>query len=256
MALGNSKGASNKEAIFVDLKFAPNKGEELVGFRQTVSKTPREGAKEGERKFDYVYQTYNFVEGEITNFRVKEEPRYDDPNEKEFIGYATFKDVGPEAGPDVVVKFPLLGQAGRRVVGLVAAAVEARAGSVHLYTNFAEAGTKIGDKVLDRPQAYINAKVGDSKGEKLMPLYYGEDGKPLMTAEGKPQPLPMGEKHVIARKEVWDFTAADNMVSQTALVLVDHFKRDDQQHHEAAAEGDAAADDDLDLAEAASVAMR
>lgn len=257
MALGNSKAASGKEAIFVDLKFAPNKGEEFVGFRQTVEKIPRPDAKEGERKYDYKYQTYNFVEGEIVNFRVKEEPRYDNPNEKELMGYVTVRDLGEQ--PDVVVKFPLLGQAGRKLVGLVAAAVEANAGSVHIYTNYAEAGTKLGDKVLDKPQAFINAKLGDAKGEKLTPLYYGEDGKPLLKEDGKPAPLPMGEKHVIARKEVWDFTAADNIVGQTALVLVEHFKRDGEAHTHADSEGEEAVsvdDDELDLQEAASAAMR
>ncbi|MDM7322432.1 MAG: hypothetical protein P3W87_003930 [Gammaproteobacteria bacterium] len=235
MALGTQKG-SNRDVIFVDLKFAVSKGEEAVGFRQTINRIPRENAKEGERKYDYEYKMHNYVEGEITNFRVREEPRFDNPKEKEFMAIVTVHDL--HGDPDVVVKYPLLSQAGRRLTGLVAAAVEANAGSVHIYTNYAEAGTKIGDRVLEKPQAYINAKVGDVHGQKLTPLYYGEDGKPMLDENGKPQPLPMGQKVVIGRKEVWDFSAADTIVSQTALVLVDHFQREHQRQSEAVEQSD------------------
>jgi len=44
MGVGKSKGG-NKDAIFLDLKFAPNKGKDMVGFRQVVAKTPREGRR-------------------------------------------------------------------------------------------------------------------------------------------------------------------------------------------------------------------
>lgn len=250
MGLGTSKAAKT-DAVFVDLKFAASKGEEMVGFRQTISKTPREGAKEGERKFDYKYQTHNYVDGELAGFRVKEEPSYDDPNQKDLMAYATIRDVGADPAPDVVVRFPLLSQAGRRMVGLLAAAVNAQAGAIHLYTNFADVGSQIGDKVLDKPQAYLNCKVGDSRGEKLTPLYFSEDGNPLLGEDGKPAKLPMGEKHVIARKEVWDFTKADEVVASTAAILEDVFKRDTDSHDEAPA-----ADEDVDLNEAAGAAMR
>jgi hypothetical protein len=250
MGLGTSKAAKT-DAVFVDLKFAPNKGEEMVGFRQTISKTPRQGAKEGERKFDYTYQTHNYVDGELAGFRVKEEPSYDDPNVKDLMGYAVIRDVGAEPAPDVVIRFALLSQAGRRMVGLLSAAVSAKAGAIHLYTNFADTGAQIGDKVLDKPQAYLNCKVGDSRGEKLTPLYYGEDGHPLLDADGKPAKLPMGEKHVIARKEVWDFTKADEVVAATAAMLEDAFKRDTNGH-----EDGHVADEDVDLNEAAGAAMR
>jgi len=160
------------------------------------------------------------------------------------------------------VRYPLLQQAGRRLTGLIAAAVDKQAGAVHIYTNFAEEGTKIGEKVLDRPQAFINAKVGNNRGDKLVPLYFDEQGKPLLDEDGKPAPLPMGTKHIIARKEVWDFTEADNVVSQTALALVEHFKRDDVNAHAEGAEQNHAdagwdsGEEDLDMEEAARVAMR
>lgn len=253
MALGKSTAIANREVIFVDLKFAPNKGEDYVGFRQVISKTPRENVKEGERKYDYTYETHNFVSGEIVNFRVKEEPRYDNPNEKDFVAYVSFRDEGE---PDVVVRFPLHQQAGRRLVGLIAAALERSAGSVYLYTNYAPAGSKIGDKVLEKPQAYINMKLGDQKGEKLTPLYYDDKGKPMLDEKGKPLPLPMGVKHVIGRKEIWDFEQANNVVSATAIVLMDHF-RDAHNEHEVSGESFAQEqEDDVDLHEAATAAMR
>jgi len=252
MGLGTSKAAKS-EAVFVDLKFAPNKGEDLVGFRQTVGRTPRVGAKEGERKFDYEYKTHSYVEGEIAGFRVKEEPSYDDPAKGELMAYLTVRDVGGAPGPDVVVRFPLLSQAGRKMTGLVAAAQEANAGAVHIYTNYAEAGTVIGDKTLDKPQAYLNCKVGDARGEKLVPLYYGDDGKPLLDEQGKPLPLPMGEKHVIARKEIWDFSKVDEIVASTAAKIEDGFSHRNDHHHD---DGHKAAHDDegVDLAEAAEAA--
>jgi len=250
MGLGTSK-AVKTDAVFVDLKFAPGRGEEMVGFRQTVNRTPREGAKEGERKFDYQYQTHDYVEGELAGFRVKEEPNYDDPKVKDLMAYAVIRDAGSTPAPDVVIRFPLLSQAGRRMTGLLSAAVTAKAGTIHLYTNFADTGAHIGDKVLDKPQAYLNCKVGDSRGEKLTPLYYGDDGNPLLDEEGKPARLPMGEKIIVSRKEIWDFSKADEVVASTAAALEDAFKRDTDAHNEAHA-----AEDDVDLNEAAGAAMR
>lgn len=251
MGLGTTKSAK-RDAVFVDLKFA-----EPVGFRQTIGRTAREGAKEGERKFDYQYQMHDFVEGNLAGFRVKEEPRYDDPTQKDLVGYATIRDT--DGGPDVVIRFPLLGQAGRKMVGLLAAAEHAKAGAVHLYTNFAEAGTRIGDKVLEKPQAYLNCKVGNSLGEKLVPLYYGEDGAPLLDDKGHPKPLPMGVKHVIARKEVWDFSDADNQTASTAAKLMQLLQPKQgvtDAHTEGHEDAHADAHAEIDLNEAANVAMR
>lgn len=254
MGLGKStKSANERGVLFVDLKFAPNKGEGFVGFRETVSKTPRPDAKEGERKFDYEYKMHDNVDGELINFRVKEEGRFDNPDEKVLIGYATFRDVNDPTFPDVVVKYPLLSQAGRKLTGLLNEAVHKKVGSVYLYTNFAAAGTLIGDTPLKKDSAFINAKVRDASGDRLTPLYLDEAGRPLLDENGKPAPLPKGEVHVINRKEVWDFTKADEIVSATASYLLEHFKG--EAHEDAHQEDEIHQDDDIDLEEAAQAAV-
>lgn len=261
MGLGKSTGGAQRKAIFVDLKFNATKGADGVGFRETTSKTPRTNPQPGEAKYDYTYEMHNFVEGEIKNFSIREEPSYEDENVKEMIGYITVRDVavsdGGEAAPDVVVKFPMFGSAGRRLVGLVAAAQEKAAGAIYIYTNFAEAGQKLGDKTLTKPQAYINAKVGDARGEKLSPLYYDGEGKPYLDQNGKPAQLPMGEQAVINRKTVWNFEKADDWVASTAVVVATRFQAEHESQAQGAGEPDQAhaGDEEIDLGEASRAAM-
>lgn len=252
MALGkSSKGSSN--SIFVDLKSNPAKGESGVGFRQTLSFTanPEFGKVEGAKKNIYEYAMHNFVEGHVAGFVTKEEPNYDDPKVNDIMGYATFTD--PEGGPNVVVKFNVLSTFGRKVVGLLNAAKDADP-VVHLYTSHAAAGAKIGDgEPLARAQSYINARRGDVKGERFVPLYAGPDGLALRKPDGTPAQLPMGTKHIVARKEIWSFEEADEVAINTAVVLVDHYKALADAHAEA--NGAAPTEDGgVDLNEAASAA--
>ena len=229
MALGKTQG-QKRNSIFVDLKFNATKGPEGVGFRQTTDKV---ASTTPGRNFDYKYAMHDYVEGHVAGFAIKEEPVYDKPLEKEFIGYASLSD--PAGGENVVVKFPLAGGAGRKLVGLLNS-VKENGGVVYLHTNMAESGTVIGNKTLIKPQAYINMRKGDSKGEKVVPLYSDADGSPMYQPSGEPAQLASGVKHVIAKKEIWDFAAADEMTLNTATVLVAHFAKagqgDDQKHVE------------------------
>jgi hypothetical protein len=227
MALGKqNKGAS--DTIFVDLKFNATKGEQGVGFRQTMEKTPIANPVDGGPRFAYKYDMHGFVSGHVTGFTTREEPTYDDKNIKEFIGYATFSD--PEGGPNVCVKFPLASSSGRRVVGLLNAAKDSDP-VVHLYTSTIAAGGVIGDKTYDKPAAFINARKNDIKGDRFEPVYADETGAPLMK-DGKPQQLAMGEQVTINRKVQWDFSVADDMVLLTASVLAEHYAKQTQSHSE------------------------
>lgn len=233
MALGSNSGNKNSNSIFVDLKFNASKGPGAVGFRQTVGKTPT-GAPAGEKQFNYETVTHGFVEGHLTGFVTKEEPTYDDKNIKEFIAYATIADV--DGGPNVVVKFPLAQSAGRRLVGLLNA-VKGGGPMIHLYTNHAEAGTEIGTKKLEKPQAYLNLRAGGPKGEKIDPIYVDADGQALFGDDGKPMQLAMGVPVAVAKKTHWDFTAADDMAFNTALALTDHFTKQADGHDDKPEDG-------------------
>ena len=245
MALGKTQGQLSK-SIYVDLKFNATKGPAGVGFRQVLTKVP--SLTEG-KKYDYTYAMYDYVEGHISGLRVKEEPVYDKPNEKECIGYATLSD--PAGGENVIVRFPLAGGAGRKLVGLLNTAKD-NAGVVYLHTNMAEAGTVINDKTLEKPAAYLNMRRNDSKGERITPSYVGPDGQTLIAADGKLAQLAMGVKHVVGKNVLWDFTVADEMTLNTAAIVVEHFANaaegDEHKH------GEPHDDSSVDLNEAAQAA--
>lgn len=244
MALGKTSGGNTQKSIFVDLKSNANKAGG-VGFRETTNRTPTnnpEGAK-----FTYEYAMHDYVAGRVAGFVAKEEPTYDDPKVKEFIGYGTFSD--PEGGPNIVVKFPMASGFGRKLVGLMNASKQSDQ-VVYLHTNQADAGTKIGDKTLEKPAAYINMRFGDAKGAKVVPVYADENGQPLLDEKGEPVQLAMGVKHDIAKKIIWDFTAADDMTMNTAIALTEHFSKAAQGDHHTAAHDDGG----IDLNEAAAAA--
>ncbi len=258
MGYGTNERNTTKETVWVDLKFAPARGDDYVGFRQTVSRTPREGAKEGEPKYEYQYKTHKYVDGAITKFWIKEEEGFDKQSGSRWMGYVRLRDPDPSQ-PDVVVGFPLYTQAGRKLVGLIAAAIESKAKEVYIYTNLAKAGDKIGDKVFTEPRAFINAREGthQTPGARLEPLYFGQDGRPLLDDKGRPLPLPMGEKVVVNRREVYDFSKADDVVTSTVETIIKKFG-DVDAHDEVAVDGteDGVEDEDLELQETAQAAMR
>ena len=156
-------------------------------------------------------------------------------------------------GSTVVVKFPLASQAGRKLIGLLNAVKDTEP-CIHLYTNLANAGDTIGDRTLDKAQAYLNMRLGDKAGEKVTPTYCDEQGQVLMDAEKNvPAGLPMGVQVVVNRKTVWDFGAADDVAMNTAFALVNHFHR--QAEGDSHADGAASQEDEgINLAEAAAAA--
>lgn len=218
MALGNTQ-VQRKNSIFVDLKFNPTKGPSGVGFRRMLTKVP--SLTEG-KKFDYTYSLHDLVDGPVVGFRIKEEPVYEKPHLKEFIGYVEIADL--TGGENVIVKFPLASVAGRKLVGLINT-VKDQSVVVFLRTNMAEAGTVIGDMVLDKPTAFLNMYLNDAKGEKVIPSYAGPDGQTLVNPEGKLTQMVKGVKHTVGKNVLWDFTDADDMTLNTAGVVVTHFSK-------------------------------
>lgn len=247
MALGSKAPNAARNNVFVDLRFNAAKGQEGVGFRQVTAP-----ASDGAEKQIAMHE---YVEGNLVGFSVKEQAIYEDRAvkenpRKEIICNATFKDA--DGGPSVVVRFPLASSAGRKVVGLLNATKE-QTPFVRLFTNFAETGTVIGDgKPSIKPAAYINMRKDGPKGEKIVPLYVDNAGKELRQESGAPAQLPMGQKVVVNKKEMWDFTAADEIAAATAATVAEYFASQREDHHEAAA--DAPADDGVDLNEAAEAA--
>lgn len=258
MAFGTQKRESSP-VVFLDLrsKAAEPNG---VGFRQTLSKQPNPefGTTPNAPKNLYQYAMHEFVSGRIIGFQVKEEASYDDPNQKVNYGLVRIADnvpAGVEAGPDAIVKFSLTSGFGRKMVGLICAAAMEDVKQIHLQTNRADAGTKIGDMVLEKAQAYLNMKVDDAHGRKLTPVYMTAGAEPLLDEKGAPARLPQAEEVVVNRKKQLDFSAADEVVEQTAKVLVVMYAVDQHAEADESHAAEAGADDGgIDLAEAAAAA--
>lgn len=240
MGIGTSNTAAKTASVFVDLKTNAQKGAEGVGFRQETGRQT-----DGDGKVHRSFALHNYVSGHIQGFKAKEEPTYDDPNKSEWIGYLTLSEQGE---PNVVVRFPMERASGRRLVGLVNAAVQRGDDTVFLRTTFSEAGTKLGDLTLEKNQAFLTMRAGDAQGEKLAPLYLDANGSPMVDGEGNAASLPKAEKVKVGRTEVLDSSAADEIVLNTAASLMEHFEALRQ------ARKDDQSDGDINPAEAAAAA--
>ncbi len=256
MALGKSTGGNRPPSVFVDLRTNAKK-EGGVGFRQVLSKTPNPDAATTGKPFVYETVMHDFVQGRITGFRIKEAPTYDDPAVKEKLGLLRISDApknGAEAGPDVYVSFKLATGMGRKLVGLVANALVnvTTIPEVHIKTNVAAAGDKIGDQVLTEPRAFISANIGDAQGARIRPeIYLDSSGNVRMNGD-IPAALPHGKEVTVNRKTVLDFSEADQWVEETAAIIAAAFQ---EEHAEAESHGDGVAgEDSVDLAEAAAAA--
>lgn len=244
MGLGTSR-ASKSDSIFVDMKTNAKKGEEGVGFRQEIG---RETDASG--KVQRTYAMHNFVAGHILSFKAAEEPTYDDKAKNEWIGYLTLSEPGE---PNVVVRFPMERSSGRRLVGLINAAMVAGDDTVFVRTTYAGEGTKLGNETLTEARAFLTLRAGDSQGEKRDPLFMNAEGQPLVDADGKAIALPAAKVVKIGKVEVKDSSEADEIVLNTAVSLMGHFaaQRDARKQTQGAADGH---DDGINPAEAAAAA--
>lgn len=255
MAFGTTKG-DKRDVVFLDLRTNAGK-DEGVGFQQVLSKTPNPDTA-AKSKWIYEKAVHQFVEGRIINFKVSEESVYEKPDEKYKVGNLRLRDVpqqGVEAGPDVMVKFRLDSGHGRKLMGLIANAMWHDERVVHIKTNRADAGEKIGDQVLEKARAFVTMNVGDRHGKRVDPPYYldAEKGE-VRTENGVVAELPRGVQHIIAKKTVWDFAQADAWTEQTAEVIQRVFT---EVPHERDIQNDSHVDDGgdgIDLGEAAAAA--
>ena len=245
MGLGSTPRNTQRN-VFVDIRSNASKGPEGVGFSQYIP------ASEGAEKKVVMHE---HVEGNLINFSLKEQPIFEDRLVKvnprtEIICSATFKD--DKNGPNVVVSVPLMSGFGRKLAGLVNA-TKHTSPFVRLRASWADTGTQFGEsKPLMKPTAYLTMNKDGPKGDRIDPLYVDNSGKELRLENGAPAMLPMGTPVLINKKEVWDFTACDEIAAATAATAAEYFAAQREGHHEAAAP--APADDGVDLNEAAEAA--
>lgn len=249
MAFGTNKG-ERRPVVFLDLRTKAS-DPDGVGFRQVLNKT----ANPDPAGPKWLLETamHQFVEGRITGFKVKEEDDFEDKTIKHKVGNLRISDTpvnGQEAGPDVIVKFRLDGQHGRKLVGLIANALVTNIPAIHIKTNRAEAGETIGTKVLEKPQAFVTANVGDAHGQRIKLPYYIDSATGAVRMNGEAvAELPRGVEMMVNKKKVYDFSAADAWVEETAEVLQSFFSVPAEEHVES--DG---GDDNIDLDEAAAAA--
>lgn len=237
MGLGTNQRRS-KDAIFVDLKLNAKGGEDAVGFRQQVGSSIDEA---GKTKKEFLM--HNSAYGAIVGFKAKEEEAHPDKGGNEWVGYLTLSDGTSE--PNVCIRFPMEMYGGRRMVGLVNAAIVNKDPQVFLRTSFTPKGTVLGGRETDKDLAFLTLRAGDDRGDKREPVYCGEDGSLLVDAEGKPLPLPPTAYVMVGKKEIPDSSAADTVVLATALAIMQHFQA--QRDARRQTEGRPGSDEGLEL---------
>jgi hypothetical protein len=166
------------------------------------------------------YKFHDYVMGTLKGFKAVEEPTYDDPKVDEWIGYLTL--VTPDE-PRLVIRFPMERYHGRRMVGLINAAVAANDSEVFFRISYTPSGTVLNEKATDKDLVFLTARAGDAKGEKREPVFADSDGNLLLDAGGRPAKLPEPKVVTIGKKEHRDFAASDEIVLMTAVHLVNYF---------------------------------
>lgn len=241
-------GTGGGNRIFVTLV-----GGEHAGFRQKLGmSTPTDGS-------DPVQQTatYPAVTGVPVAFGTREvltyaarlkmreaNPSIDfktldlsklDDDQVESVAYLNLKD--KDTGEVVSVSFDVHSREGGKIIGALNAARLAGAlgEDMKLKAFFAEPGSKYTRSAKGETVLSLGPNVEGAQNYR--PVFTGADGQPLLNAQdvkdgagnvvaaaGSHASLPFGEEHTVGKKKIWDFTARDEVISQTALSVLDAFK--------------------------------
>lgn len=259
MALGKANDARSN-ITYVSLSRS-----EDAGFKRSVNTVDENGApKKG-------VETYPYVTGIPIGFSMKQELVYEVSKElrakginpmnedlskykeyqKKYVSTVLLRD--PETTEVIGVNFDLHDSLGGKVVGMLnSARLNTLTGQdMNLRTFYAPPNSKYNDKPKGRSSVNMRVNGSDKAIEDIRPAYLDEAGEVVMD---KLDPtryagLPMGEESVDAKgKSVWTFAARDEMISLTALAVLDHFKKPADIHAEHHGEGG------IDLDEAAHAA--
>lgn len=215
-----------------------------------------------------VTESYEHVTGVPVGFYTKMEPIYElvkdarakgqDPRaidvsklkDDEVQHTATLMLKDPETQELVGVNFSMHDGMGGKIVGMLnAARLNNDLGQdFSLRTFYSAPKSKYNDS--DKGRSSINMRPNGStdKAADLVPVFLNEDGSTFMDAEKPDQlgRLPMGTVGGrVKGKDVWEFSARDDVISITALELLEHFKKPEQTD---------ADDEAVNLAEAARAA--
>lgn len=215
-----------------------------------------------------VTKSYDNVTGIPVGFYVKEEPIYElvkaarakgqDPRtidmsklqEDEIQHVATLMLKDPETQELVGVNFQLHESLGGKIVGMLNAARlnNALGQDFSLRTFYSPPKSKYNDSEKGRSSVNMRLNGSNDSADDLKPVFLNEDGSPFMSTEHPDQhaKLPMGvEGARVKGKPVWDFSGRNAVITNTAVVLLEHFKKPAQTPTE---------DESVDLGEAARAA--
>lgn len=255
MALGQ-KNQNRPPITYVQL----GRGEDY-GFKHNVNELDAGG------KPVRVTKSYDHVTGIPVGFYVKEELIYEvakalrekniNPQtadlskfqEDEIKHVATVMLRDPESGEMVGVTFDMHDSLGGKIVGMLNAA--RLNGTLNqdfnLRTFYAAPHSKYNDSDKGRSSINMRANGSNDNADDIKPVFLAEDGSPLMDAEHPDQfaKLPMGKvSGRVKGKDVWEFSERNLVITNTAVTLLDHFKKPES----------APADEEVDVNEAARVA--
>lgn len=134
-----------------------------------------------------------------------------------------------ETGEMVGVNFDMHDSLGGKLIGMLNTAI--REGSVtgdfNLRTFYAAPKTKYNDS--EKGRSSINMRLNQEGAVDLKPIYLTEGGEVLMDPEkpGQPGMLPMGTvAGRVKGKDIWEFSARNAVITETALAVHEHFKKD------------------------------
>jgi hypothetical protein len=234
---------------------------EKAGFRQYLGMSAPTDGSDAKR----MTQTYPAVTGVPSAFFIKQELTYEaatalrakggdpksvdvtkaDPNDTKYVATLMLKDA---VSAEVVgVNFDMHDPLGGKLVGMLnALRMEKRLGedmSVRLF--YAAPGSKY--NLTEKGRTSINMSPNiEGADEKVQPVFTDEHGNPILNTEdvknkagevvalaGSPAMLPMGVVAATVKgKQIWDFSARDNVITATALTVLAAFKAPADNHAE------------------------
>ena len=223
-----------------NITFVHLAGGEKMGFKHRVPGVDENGVA------NVITNTYNSVTGIPSGLSMKQEliyavskdlrdkgqdpskadlSQYDD-DQKKWVGALMLKD--PVSNEMISVSFPLSDSLGGKIIGMLnTLRLENRLGEdMKLRTFHSPANTKI--NTSDKSYDSINMRPNGSevKEADIKAVYMKNDsGDLLLKEDGTPDMLPMGVITGRSKgKDVWAFTERDNLIMETAMVVLDNFK--------------------------------
>lgn len=237
MALVKSAQNRGNNITYVSLSRGPD-----AGFKHSVNKPDGQGgttkAVESYEnvtgipvgfsfKQELTYDTVKVLRDKGVNPRNEDLAKYEDW-QKKYVATVLLKD--PETTEVIGVNFDMHDSLGGKVIGMLNSARihEATDHDMSLRTYFAPPKSKYNDSDKGRSSVNMRPNGSDKREDDIVPIYLDGEGNIVMDPQdpNKYGKLPMGVEVPMPKgKPVWTFEARDDMISATALAVLEHFKR-------------------------------